>query len=217
MGAAVDKDDGSDGMLAAARAYTRRGWRVAPVRRGEKGVTLARWTELRLDEDDLPRWFRGAAAHNIGILTGTPSGGLVDIDCDALEARAAAQELLPATGLISGRASAPASHYWYRIAGGDGDVGEIPATAKFADVALSPSPSPKGGGEPEPSPPGTMIALALPDAGRVAKGRAGAHRQHPQRRCMRYDAPTYCAGCAGALWSPSSGYLPFCTACCTFA
>ena len=158
MGAAADKedekDDGNEGMLAAARAYTRRGWRVVPVRRGEKGVTLARWTELRLGEDDLPRWFRGAAAHNVGILTGTPSGGLVDVDCDAPEAREAAKELLPATGLISGRASAPASHYWYRIsyriAGEDGNVAEIPATAKFADVVDLSRPS-----------------ATLPDAGRA--------------------------------------------------
>ncbi|HEU4784390.1 MAG TPA: bifunctional DNA primase/polymerase, partial [Ktedonobacterales bacterium] len=153
MGAAVDKDDGNDGMLAAARDYTRRGWRVVPVRRGGKEVMLAHWTELRLGEDDLPRWFRGAAAHNIGLLTGTPSGGLVDVDCDAPEAREATKELLPPTGLISGRASAPASHYWYRIEGGDGDegdMGEIPATAKFADVgagvgALSPYPLPASG------------------------------------------------------------------------
>ena len=137
MGAAVDKEDG---MLAAAIAYTRRGWRVAPVRWGGKGVTLARWTELRLDEDDLPRWFRGAAAHNIGLLTGTPSGGLVDVDCDAPEAREAAKELLPPTRLISGRAGAPASHYWYRIEG-DGE-GAIPATAKFGDVVAALSPSP---------------------------------------------------------------------------
>ncbi len=155
MGAAVDKDDEKDDeTLAAARAYTRRGWRVVPVRPGEKSVAIVRWTEMRLDEDDLPKWFRGAADNNIGILTGEPSGGLVDIDCDAPEARAAAQELLPTTRLISGRASAPASHYWYRI---EGDTAEIPVTTKFGDMATTAAPSPTpppcaGEGLPEPSP-----------------------------------------------------------------
>ncbi|HEY7342428.1 MAG TPA: AAA family ATPase [Ktedonobacterales bacterium] len=189
MGAAVNKEDG---MLAAARAYTRRGWRVVPVRRGEKSVAIARWTELRIDEDDLPRWFRGAAAHNIGILTGEPSGGLVDVDCDAPEARAAAKDLLPATGLVSGRASAPASHYWYRVAGDGEDA--IPATAQFAYVgeALSPSPSPKGGGEPEAepesSPSGTTVALALPASGRVAEGRERAEANHPRSMLIELRA-----------------------------
>ena len=114
-------------LLLAAQCYTRRGWRVVPVRPGEKGVTLPGWQKLRLDEGDLPRWFAGVTAHNIGILTGEPSGGLVDVDCDAPEARRAAAELLPRTGLVSGRPGSPASHYWYRI------KGELPATTKYAD------------------------------------------------------------------------------------
>src|SRR6185437_2143336 len=123
-------------MLAAARAYTRRGWRVVPVRLGEKGVTLSGWQHMRLDEDDLLNWFgwfprHGRVAgqtrqelHNVGILTGAPSGGLVDVDCDAPEAARAAKALLPDTGLISGRLSNPASHYWYQVAG------ELAATTK---------------------------------------------------------------------------------------
>jgi bifunctional DNA primase/polymerase-like protein len=152
MGAAVDKDDGkidgnegndgNDGMLAAARAYTRRGWRVVPVRPSEMSVAIVRWPEMRLDEGDLPKWFRGAAVNNIGILTGEPSGGLVDVDCDAPEAVLAAFELLPETGRISGRAGNPTSHYWYRI------EGELPATTKFGDVGAVLSPSPlKGRGD----------------------------------------------------------------------
>ena len=70
-----------------------------PVRPREKVVTLSGWQQLRLEMDDLPKWFQSASAHNVGILTGAPSGGLVDVDCDAPEARAAAKELLPATGL----------------------------------------------------------------------------------------------------------------------
>src|SRR6476469_1453672 len=50
------KERGDHAMLAAARAYTRRGWRVVPVRPREKGVTLSGWQQLRLEEADLRRW-----------------------------------------------------------------------------------------------------------------------------------------------------------------
>jgi hypothetical protein len=96
---------------------------------------------MRLNENELPQWFsamggaHGRLRHNVGILTGEPSGGLVDVDCDAPEAAQAAAELLPPTGLVSGRAGNPASHYWYQIAGAQGEPGELPATAKFGDVA----------------------------------------------------------------------------------
>ncbi len=76
--------------------------------------------------------------HNIGILTGEPSGGLVDVDCDAPEARAAAAELLPPTGMISGRLSSPASHYWYKVEW----LGKtLLATAKFGDVTAASLPA----------------------------------------------------------------------------
>jgi hypothetical protein len=128
------EEEPENSALAAARDYTRRGWRVVPVVPGQKGVAIVRWQEMRLEEDELPKWFgavgggRGGLHHNIGVLLGEPSGGLVDVDCDAREAALAAAELLPATGLVSGRAGNPASHYWYRI------EGELPATAKFGDV-----------------------------------------------------------------------------------
>ncbi len=53
-------EDEETPMLAAARMYTQRGWRVVPVRPREKGVTLSGWQQLRLKESDLPRWFGGA-------------------------------------------------------------------------------------------------------------------------------------------------------------
>ena len=185
----ADEQDGRKGaLLSAAVAYTRRGWRVVPVRPGEKGVVVSGWQHLRLEEKELPRWFAGVTAHSIGLLTGEPSGGLVDVDCDAPEARLAAAELLPPTGMISGRPGNPASHYWYRI------TGELPATTKFADatgVALAPDltprpPLPRGEGEPEPpeppelSPSGGIVDQALPAPGRVAEGREGS----PQRAML---------------------------------
>jgi putative DNA primase/helicase len=111
--------------LAAARAYTRRGWQVTPLMPGGKAPTLAGWQQRRLGEEELARHFAGEA--NVGLLLGEASGGLVDVDCDAAEAVAAASFLLPATGRVSGRASNPRSHYWYEV------EGSLPLTAKFAD------------------------------------------------------------------------------------
>ncbi len=49
---------------------------------------------------------------NIGLLTGEPSGWLVDVDLDSPEAARIAEHFLPRT-LTSGRASSPDSHRWY--------------------------------------------------------------------------------------------------------
>ncbi len=120
-------------LLVAARAYTRRGWRVVPLLAGEKTPAVAGWTHLWLPEHELPRWFGGGLrARNLGLLTGAPSGGLVDVDCDAPEAAAAAALLLPPTGRISGRGGSPASHYWYVISDE-----ALPATARYAYSGLA--------------------------------------------------------------------------------
>jgi hypothetical protein len=69
------------------------------------------WEKLRVTESDIERLFTSGS--NIGLLLGEPSGGLVDGDLDCSEAIAVASILLPATGLIGGRESAPLSHWWY--------------------------------------------------------------------------------------------------------
>ncbi|MCA9309574.1 MAG: bifunctional DNA primase/polymerase, partial [Phycisphaerales bacterium] len=50
---------------------------------------------------------------NIGLLLGTPSGGLVDIDLDCVEAVELAPQFLPPTVTVTGRPSRPRSHWWY--------------------------------------------------------------------------------------------------------
>jgi hypothetical protein len=50
---------------------------------------------------------------NIGVVLGHASGGLVDIDLDALEAGLLADVFLPATGSVFGREGKPRSHRLY--------------------------------------------------------------------------------------------------------
>jgi P4 family phage/plasmid primase-like protien len=74
---------------------------------------MKRWQNLILTAPELPLHF-GNGPTNIGVLTGSPSGNIVDSDVDCALARRAAETFLPPTDLKSGRASAPDSHYWYR-------------------------------------------------------------------------------------------------------
>lgn len=70
------------------------------------------WQKLRITAADVPKYFNGQQ-QNIGVLLGEPYGA-ADIDLDCPEAIAAAATLAPATGLIFGRTSSPASHRFYR-------------------------------------------------------------------------------------------------------
>src|SRR5262249_23262902 len=67
-----------------------------------------------LTPDDLDRYFPEHAASSVGVLNGAPSGNQVDADLDCPEAIRAAPLLLPATGRIFGRPSAPQSHRLYQ-------------------------------------------------------------------------------------------------------
>src|SRR4051812_43541815 len=101
-------------MLQSAISYCRRGWSVIPIEHRAKGPRLREWQKLRLTESDLPVHFRGSP-QNIGVLQGEPSGWLVDVDLDHPRAVALADEYLPATPLVFGRANKPRSHRLYRV------------------------------------------------------------------------------------------------------
>ena len=106
------EDPGSDAnTLEEARQLLRRNIAVVPIPRLEKGPTLSGWTDLKVKESELAKYFSNNP--NIGIILGTPSKGLVDIDCDVPEASAAALILLPSTDLIHGRPSNPTSHFYF--------------------------------------------------------------------------------------------------------
>jgi hypothetical protein len=71
------------------------------------------WQKLRLETVNLDELFPRGETLNVGLLLGTPSNGLIDIDLDSPEAAAAGRILLPATNLVSGRPSRPCTHFWF--------------------------------------------------------------------------------------------------------
>lgn len=102
--------------LDIALGYQRRGFQPIPLNVGSKNPrdSIGKgWPAFRTTEEDLSRHFNGKA-QNIGIMLGEPSGGLVDIDLDTLEAIRTAPFFLPRTESIFGRAGSRKSHYLYK-------------------------------------------------------------------------------------------------------
>lgn len=97
-----------------AALYIKRGWCPIPVPAGSKNPSRKGWQDERHTEADIKRVF--APSGNVGLLTGAPSNGLLDIDLDAAEAIEAARYFLPATDMRHGRFSKPSSHWWYHVA-----------------------------------------------------------------------------------------------------
>ncbi len=88
-------------------AFLDRGWHCVPLRPRSKSPSRRDWTNLRLKPEVFPE------NCNVGIILGEPSGWLVDVDLDCPEAIELADQYLPPTPAITGRASAPRSHHWY--------------------------------------------------------------------------------------------------------
>ncbi len=97
----------------AAREFRRRGFYSIPLPARSKKLTDSDWEMWRIGEAEIDARF--ATGCNIGVLLGEPSAGIVDTDLDSPEAIRAAPILLPDTDMISGRQSAPMSHWWYRV------------------------------------------------------------------------------------------------------
>jgi len=101
----------ADKRLGWASIYISNRWFPVPVPPRAKGPVIGGWQYFRLTEAELPKHFDGAG--NIGLLLGTVSGGLSDVDLDAKEALAAADTFLLPTKMVSGRQGKPRSHRWY--------------------------------------------------------------------------------------------------------
>lgn len=95
--------------------YHALGYQPVPVPLGSKGPRLKAWQTLRPKPTELPHLFDGPG--NIGLLLGEPSGWLIDVDLDCEEAVQLADQYLPPTDAVIGRASRPGSHWWYRCPG----------------------------------------------------------------------------------------------------
>jgi hypothetical protein len=101
-------------LREAARTALRKGWAPIPVPARSKNPNRKGWQRERLSEGEIDAAFANDNL-NLGVLLGTPSGGLVDIDLDCPEAIALAPHFLPQTAARFGRASAPISHWLYVI------------------------------------------------------------------------------------------------------
>ena len=99
-------------ILDAAQNYMRRGWYVIPVPFRKKGPVTKEWQKLRLEQEDLSRYFNGVS-QNIGVLVGGPSA-IYDGDMDCPEAVALAPYFLPETCTF-GRKSAKRSHWIFHV------------------------------------------------------------------------------------------------------
>jgi hypothetical protein len=100
----------------AVARYIERGGAVIPVPRGSKDPGRDEWQNMRITAEDVPRYWTNG--QNVGLLTGEPSGWLVDVDLDVQEAVEIAGRFLPQT-LTSGRESRPHSHWWFRAEGAE--------------------------------------------------------------------------------------------------
>jgi len=80
--------------LPTALEYANRGWRVVPIRPGEKRPALQNWTvTASKDPQQITDWFSGAFAdHGIGIATG-PESGIFVLDVDITDTKAGDETL----------------------------------------------------------------------------------------------------------------------------
>jgi hypothetical protein len=112
-------EEGEAVVLTAVRTYIREGYAPIPVHPPSPGQSGSgknpvnkEWNQLRITEGNMDKYFTGS--ENVGILLGEASGNLVDVDLDCAEAIVAAPYILPTTNMVSGRAGAPESHWWYK-------------------------------------------------------------------------------------------------------
>jgi len=114
-----------DKILKQARLSLKKGRFVVPVPAGRKGPRLTGWTNLRLKENQLTKYF--GESDNVGWLLGEASGNLCDVDLDCRAAILLAKRFLPRTKRIHGREGKSGSHWWYRAT-------PLPNPVKFTDV-----------------------------------------------------------------------------------
>jgi hypothetical protein len=103
-----------------------------PVRPRSKQPKLSEWQKRRAEHNNALEF---APDDNVGVVLGTASGGLVDIDLDSDLARQLAPHFLPPTGWVFGRESAPRSHYLYRVSGEPGPGRKLNHRSKVCGIS----------------------------------------------------------------------------------
>jgi putative DNA primase/helicase len=93
-----------------------------PVKFKDKKPTISGWQNRTLNNTDIAIDFPEGVKQNIGIVLGTASDGLVDIDLDCVEAVRIADRFLPKTGMVFGRDGRPNSHWVYRVPNGTAGI-----------------------------------------------------------------------------------------------
>jgi DNA polymerase I-like protein with 3'-5' exonuclease and polymerase domains len=99
---------------SAAELYLAKRLAPIPLPPRSKDPGYADWQHLRLTADALDQHFPPQEVRNVGILNGAPSNNALDVDLDCPEALRAAPLLLPPTGWVFGRQTAPCSHRIYQ-------------------------------------------------------------------------------------------------------
>jgi DNA polymerase I-like protein with 3'-5' exonuclease and polymerase domains len=99
---------------SAADLYIKWGLAPIPLPYKSKNPGYPNWQKLNVTPDNLDAYFPSNTKLNIGILNGAPSNNHVDVDLDCFEARLVASSLLPDTGWIFGRETAPNSHWIFK-------------------------------------------------------------------------------------------------------
>lgn len=93
------------------KQYISAGWAVVPLDPGSKGLKDEGWLKKASAKGYHLEDFREDS--NVGVIPGPPSGNRVSFDLDSDMAVRVGPRILPATGLIHGRAGKPHSHPWY--------------------------------------------------------------------------------------------------------
>jgi hypothetical protein len=119
-----------DTARPAAALYIGKDLAPIPVPLRSKKAILEGWPSLRLTQDTLDQYFPTNEGHNVGILNGSPSQNIADVDLDCPEAISVAPALLPSTGWVFGHKSSPHSHRIYKT-----DVALDSAQVEYQDLA----------------------------------------------------------------------------------
>jgi hypothetical protein len=98
--------------LELAQNYLRRGYQPIPIPHRAKKPMITGWQNFNSTEAELPKHFNGKQ-QNIGVLLGSKSNGLTDLDLDSIEAIKTADYFHAATEAEFGRASKTRSHRLY--------------------------------------------------------------------------------------------------------